>query len=165
MASLPERAMKKLGQLVDAAHIALELRAHDVPSCLDALVRHLLEQGDIPEELVLKMQAALMDREELGGTCLGGGVAVPHAYFEGMSRSVVVIGRFATPVDFGAPDGLPVDIVFLLAGPPEAQRQHIKLLARIARLLHDPGWPGDLRAAATPEDVLVAIRSVESRRS
>lgn len=155
--------MFHLSERVDAAHVALDLEATDVASCLQALVQHLVDNGEIDEGLGQKLDEALLNREEIGGTCVGLGVAVPHAYFAEMPTQILLVGRLKTPVDYQAPDSKPVDLVFLLAGPLGAQAQHMRILAKIARLLHDTQWLAELRNAGTREDVIKAIKSVEER--
>jgi mannitol/fructose-specific phosphotransferase system IIA component (Ntr-type) len=155
--------MFHLSERVDAAHVALDLEATDVASCLRALVQHLVDNGEIDQVLGERLDEALLNREEIGGTCVGLGVAVPHAYFAEMPTQILLVGRLKTPIDYRAPDGKPVDLVFLLAGPLGAQAQHMRILARIARLLHDAIWLDELRGALTSADVIQAIRAVEER--
>ena len=155
--------MSHLSERVDTAHVALDLEATDVASCLLALVKHLVGNGEIDDALGQKLDEALLSREKIGGTCVGMGVAVPHAYFAEMPAQILLVGRLKNPIDYQAPDGRPVDLVFLLAGPLGPQAQHMRMLARIARLLHDSRWLDDLRAAKTPDDMIQAIRAVEER--
>src|SRR5690606_14444071 len=79
----------------------------------------------------------LLQRERLGSTGLGQGVAIPHGKMAGLKQIVGVFARLAEPVDFDAADGEPVDIVFLLLAPEGAGADHLKALARISRLLRE----------------------------
>ncbi len=89
----------------------------------------------------------LWQREQLGSTGLGQGVAIPHGKIAGLKRIVGVFARLAEPVDFDAADGEPVDIVFLLLAPEGAGADHLKALARISRLLRDGPAVEKLRAS------------------
>ena len=79
----------------------------------------------------------LLQRERLGSTGLGQGVAIPHGKMSGLRQIVGVFARLAEPVDFDAADGEPVDIVFLLLAPEGAGADHLKSLACISRFLRD----------------------------
>jgi len=89
----------------------------------------------------------LLERERLGSTGLGGGVALPHARMPGLSESRAGFLRLARPVDYDSVDGKPVDLVFALLVPEDATEEHLKLLAELARLFHDPGLREELRKA------------------
>ena len=89
----------------------------------------------------------LLQRERLGSTGLGQGVAIPHGKIAGLKRIVGVFARLVEPVDFEAVDGEPVDIVFLLLAPEGAGADHLKALARISRLLREGSAIDKLRAS------------------
>ena len=80
----------------------------------------------------------LMQREKLGSTAVGNGIAIPHGKMPGLTRLFGLFARLDRPVDFEALDNQPVDLVFLLLAPEGAGADHLKALARIARLLRDP---------------------------
>ncbi len=88
-----------------------------------------------------------LERERLGGTGVGDGVAVPHARLKGISAPMAVLGVLDPAVDFDAPDGRPADIVVLLLSPEEAGADHLKALARISRLLRRQDVRDGIRAA------------------
>ena len=98
----------------------------------------------------------LVERERLGSTGFGGGVAIPHGKIEGIDHVVGVFARLAAPVDFQAIDDLPVDLVFLLLSPPDAGVEHLKALARVSRRLRDRAFVAKLRGAGSP-DALYAL--------
>ena len=89
----------------------------------------------------------LLQRERLGSTGLGHGIAIPHGKIAGLKRIVGIFARLAEPVDFDAVDGQPVDIVFLLLAPDGAGADHLKALARISRLLREGSAVDKLRAS------------------
>ena len=89
----------------------------------------------------------VLQRERLGSTGIGSGLAIPHGKLPTVPKIFGVFGRFERPIDFDAIDGAPVDLVFMLIAPESAGADHLKALARIARLLRDPGLTAKLRAS------------------
>jgi PTS system nitrogen regulatory IIA component len=89
----------------------------------------------------------LLQRERLGSTGLGHGIAIPHGKLAGLKRIAGIFARLAEPIEFDAVDGAPVDIVFLLLAPEGAGADHLKALARISRLLREGGAVEKLRAS------------------
>ena len=89
----------------------------------------------------------LLQRERLGSTGLGHGIAIPHGKFAGLKRIVGIFARLAEPIDFDSVDGEKVDIVFLLLAPEGAGADHLKALARISRLLREGSAVEKLRAS------------------
>jgi len=114
----------------------------------DALLRALCTAAadalDLPASLVLER---VRTREALGSTGFGHGAAIPHARIEGLARCAVLLARLHAPIDYGALDGDPVDVVVLLLSPEDAGADHLKALARISRTLRDPAVMAQLRAA------------------
>ncbi|WP_336488632.1 PTS IIA-like nitrogen regulatory protein PtsN [Methylobacterium nigriterrae] len=89
----------------------------------------------------------LLQRERLGSTGIGDGVAIPHGKLPGLDRLFGLVARLERPVDFEALDGQPVDIAFLLLAPEGAGADHLKALAQVARILREPGILERIRAA------------------
>ena len=87
----------------------------------------------------------LMQREKLGSTAVGNGIAIPHGKMPHLTRLFGLFARLDRPVDFEALDGQPVDLIFLLLAPEGAGADHLKALARVARLLRDPEAARKLR--------------------
>lgn len=90
---------------------------------------------------------ALLQRERLGSTGVGAGIAIPHGKLPSLDRIHGFFARLAQPIDFEALDDQPVDLIFLLLAPENAGADHLKALARIARILREPGVAGKLRAS------------------
>ena len=88
----------------------------------------------------------LLERERLGSTGIGGGIAIPHGRMATLSVPVGLFARLAQPIDFEAIDERPVDVVFLLVAPEGAGADHLKALARVSRLLRDRTLVEKLRA-------------------
>lgn len=100
--------------------------------------------------------AGLNEREQLGSTGFGQGVAIPHAKVEGLDRIYGLFARLGEPVDYKAIDGRPVDLVFLLLSPPDAGAEHLKALAAISRVTRDAATLERLRGARS-RDALAAL--------
>lgn len=98
-----------------------------------------------------KIRETLLEREQLGSTGVGRGVAIPHGKIEGLGRLFGILARLETPVDFEAVDDQPVDLVFLLLAPENATAAHLKALAKVSRLLRDDEARAALRGAETAE--------------
>jgi PTS system nitrogen regulatory IIA component len=98
----------------------------------------------------------LLERERLGSTGIGGGIAIPHGRMGGLDKPVGVFARLGHPVDFDSIDERPVDTVFLLLAPEGAGADHLKALARVSRLLRDRGLVEKLRATESA-DALYAL--------
>lgn len=98
----------------------------------------------------------LIQREKLGSTAVGNGVAIPHGKLPQLKRLFGLFARLERPIDFGALDGQPVDLFFLLLAPEWAGADHLKALARIARLLRDPEIARMLRESRDA-DALYAV--------
>lgn len=110
-----------------------------------------------------KVVERLTERERLGSTGFGGGVAIPHGKIDGLEQVVGVFAQLAHPVDFGAVDDMPVDLVFMLLSPVDAGADHLKALAQVSRVLRDKVVVAKLRGAAS-EDALTALLSPQEAR-
>jgi PTS system nitrogen regulatory IIA component len=94
---------------------------------------------------------ALTEREALGSTGLGNGIAVPHGKFPGLKQVTAVFARLAEPVEFDSVDDVPVDLVMMLLAPLGAGAEHLKALSRVARLLRTEALVDDLRRTTDPQ--------------
>jgi PTS system nitrogen regulatory IIA component len=106
----------------------------------------------------------LLQREKLGSTGVGNGVAIPHGKLSKLNKVFGLFARLERPVDFEALDGQPVDLVFLLLAPEGAGADHLKALARVARLLRDPEVARKLRESRDAE-ALYAVLALPSASS
>ena len=98
-----------------------------------------------------------MQRERLGSTGIGNGIAIPHGKLARLERLFGVFARLERPIDFEALDGQPVDLMFLLLAPEGAGADHLKALARIARLLRDPETAQKLRESRDAEALYAVL--------
>jgi len=99
----------------------------------------------------------LLQRERLGSTGVGNGVAIPHGKLPRLNKVFGLFARLERPVDFEALDGQPVDLVFLLLAPEGAGADHLKALAKVARLLRDPDVASKLRASNGAEAIYAVL--------
>jgi len=103
----------------------------------------------------------LMQREKLGSTGVGNGIAIPHGKLPKLERLFGLFARLDRGIDFEALDGQPVDLIFLLLAPETAGADHLKALARVARLLRDPDVVSKLRESRDAE-ALYAVLAMPS---
>ena len=106
--------------------------------------------------------AAVRDREREMTTGFGAGVAIPHGRTPVVDELAIAAGVTRDPIDYGAIDGEPVRLVFLLVGPETAAGEHVRTLARIARLVRRPEVRGALLDAPTTADFVRVIRQAEA---
>jgi PTS system nitrogen regulatory IIA component len=144
MGAVPARALEAV--LTDSsgismnAHFLLDPSAVEIVSAkskqaiLEQLARRFAESYDLDADAVLER---LEERESLGSTGFGRGVAIPHARVEGLRRPVAALLKLEEPVDFAAADGMPVDLVFGLVSPETSGVGHLHALAAISRLVRD----------------------------
>lgn len=105
--------------------------------------------------------AALADRERLGSTGFGGGVAIPHARIEGLPRIVIAVVRLAQGIEFQAVDDVPVDLIVAMLSPPDAGAEHLKALARVSRKFRDRKFVDKLRGAGSRDAMYVLLTADE----
>lgn len=141
------------GDLLTSDGIISSLRATDKKEALQQLSQRASELTGLAQREVFD---ALLQRERLGSTGFGRGIAIPHVKFKALKNIVCIFARVEQPIPFESPDGEPVDMIFLLLGPEHASGDHLKALARISRLVRDPKALERLRA--TPDkDALFAV--------
>lgn len=105
---------------------------------------------------------ALNERERLGSTGFGAGVAIPHGKIEGLPQMFGYFARLTSPIEFQAVDNLPVDLVFLLLSPPNAGADHLKALARVSRALRDRATLAKLRGARSRDAIFALLSGNET---
>lgn len=102
---------------------------------------------------------SLFARERLGSTALGYGIAIPHGRIKGLKNTTCAFLRLAEPVDYDAPDGMPVDMVFALLVPAVATDLHLQILAELAQMFSAKGMRERLRAGENAEALHALIRA------
>ncbi|MBE1236603.1 PTS IIA-like nitrogen regulatory protein PtsN [Phaeovibrio sulfidiphilus] len=144
----------ELSSLITADGVIPALRVTSKRQALQKLAQKASEVTGIPERRILEV---LMEREHLGSTGVGGGIAIPHGKLPELQKLYGFFARLAEPVHFDAIDEKPVDLIFLLLAPENAGADHLKALARVARLLRDRGLCEKLRGASTTEAVYALL--------
>lgn len=147
-----------LNDLLSADAVLPNLRAANKKQVLQELSERAARVSGLPEREIFD---ALLQRERLGSTGVGGGVAIPHGKLTRATHIFGVFARLERPIDFEALDGAAVDLVFMLVAPESSGADHLKALARIARILRDPTQVATLRAARDA----VGIYSVLTQQS
>ena len=142
----------KLSELFTDNNIKLGLEAADKETLLDSIIADLDAKGYIKDRT--RVINDVVDREKVMSTGIGHGVAIPHAYTDGVDKLVSGFYRTDGDVDFEALDQKRVDLFFIILGPKESRRDHIKVLAKISRLLNHSDFREGLRSAADTEAVL-----------
>lgn len=151
----------KLSELFNENNVVLDVEPGSKKDLLERILRVLDEK-----ELIKDFDHVLRDvieREKVMSTGIGNGVAIPHAYTDGVERLVAAFFRTRTGMDFDALDGEDVDLFFIILGPKASRRDHIKILARISRLLNHSTFRSELRQATRVEEVLDVFKRFGDR--
>jgi nitrogen PTS system EIIA component len=107
--------------------------------------------------------SSISERERLGSTGFGQGVAIPHGKIEGLARIYCMFARLSEPVDYKAIDGQPVDLVFLLLSPPDAGAEHLKALAAISRVTRHAPTLEKMRGARSRDALAAVLMGADER--
>lgn len=142
-----------LEEFLSPAAVVADLRVSSKKTLLQQLAHRASALTGVDERRLLD---TIGERERLGSTGFGGGVAIPHGKVEGLDRVFGLFARLASPLDYDALDRQPVDLVFLLLAPQGAGADHLKALAAVSRTFRDRAVTGKLRAA-TSADALYAM--------
>jgi nitrogen PTS system EIIA component len=134
----------ELGDLIAPEAVIPVLRANNKKQVLQELSEKAARLTGLDAREILE---TLLQRERLGSTGVGRGIAIPHGRVAGLKSIVSVFARLETPIAFDALDEEPVDLIFLLMAPEHAGADHLKALARISRLLREPQSIERLRAS------------------
>ncbi len=145
----------KLSELLDQNHIIPDLKAKDKKGVLEELVDVIFcSDPSFDKDSLVKV---LLERERLGSTGIGDGVAIPHGKFQGLKRPIISFGRSRKGLDFEAMDGDPTFLFFLLVAPEDSASIHLKALAKIARIIKNRSFRSLLMQVPTKEEIYQAI--------
>ncbi len=151
----------KITDFLSVKGVKVDLEATDKESVLKEMVDLLAEVKDIGDKK--NILRALVERENLGSTGIGQGIAIPHGKTDKVDGLVAVLGVSHKGVNFEALDGEPVYIFFLLVAPKDTAGPHLKALAQISRLLRDVYFCELIRKCKTPKDIFDLIAKEENR--
>ncbi|WP_336985273.1 PTS sugar transporter subunit IIA [Altererythrobacter aquiaggeris] len=127
---------------------------------LDILARVFARAYSLDADEILE---SLREREQLGSTGFGRGIAIPHARVSGLKRPMAACLRLGQPIDFGSADGRPVDLIFGLISPADAGAAHLQALAAISRLLRDEAMHERLSSAPSEEALRGLLTNIADR--
>ena len=153
--------MKILDILTDEKLVAPSLNGTTKSATLRELAEHLARQH--PEINADRLVEVLWERERLGSTAIGDGIAIPHGKLPGLSGVIGAFGRHIAGVDFDSLDGSPTHLFFLLVAPEDSVGQHLKALARVSRLLKDRAFRDKLIGAADRAELFRLIREEDEK--
>jgi len=149
-----------LSQFLDLEAIRVDLSVSNKRHLLGQLAQFAGQRLGIDPGLIAD---SIAERERLGSTGFGGGVAIPHGKLAGLDRVYALVVRLATPVDYKAIDGGKVDLIFLLLSPPDAGAEHLKALAAVSRLVRHAPTVEKLRGARSRDALAAVLVGVEER--
>src|SRR5512142_841358 len=143
-----------LSDLVAPNAILPALKVNGKKQALQELAAKAAELSGQNEKTILEI---LLQREKLGSTGVGNGIAIPHGKLPKLERLFGLFARLDRPIDFEALDGQPVDLIFLLLAPEPAGADHLKALARVARLMRTPDTAKMLRDSRDAEAIYAVL--------
>jgi PTS system nitrogen regulatory IIA component len=145
----------KFSEIINKNYIIPEFTGNTKKQVLEELVEALASnKGKIDKVEILN---ALLEREKLGSTGIGDGVAIPHGKLNGLDNIILLFGKSGQGVDFDAIDGKPVCLVFLLVAPADSAGLHLKALARLSRMLREKEFKNSLLMASDSETLFKII--------
>ncbi len=150
----------RLTDILKPTNIKVPLVSSVKAEAIGELVNLLKDNGEVTD--AKKVLDSVLDREATRTTGIGNGLAIPHGKCPGVDHLVMAIGRPGTPIDFQAIDGRPVNLIWLLASPPDKTGPHIHALARISRLMTMDKFRQALATAKTSQEIFDIIVQQEN---
>ena len=150
----------QLTEFLDFDAIKTSLPGGSKKVLLQQLANLAAQRLDADPQAIL---ASLTEREQLGSTGFGHGVAIPHGKVEGLKTIYCLFARLAEPLDYKAIDGRPVDLVFLLLAPPDAGAEHLKALAAISRVTRHAATLEKMRGARSRDALAAVLMGADER--
>jgi nitrogen PTS system EIIA component len=151
-----------LSDLISPESVIATLKASSKKQALQELAITAARLTGLEERAIFD---TLLQRERLGSTGIGDGLAIPHGKPAGLNRLVGLFARLEKPIDFEALDGQPVDLIFLLLAPEGAGADHLKALARVARILRDPVLVAKARASRDADAIYAILDEASTPRA
>lgn len=142
--------------------VIADLKATSKKQALQELARRAADVTGLHERTVFDV---LMERERLGTTGVGNGIAIPHGKLANLDRLYGLFARLSTPVDFQSIDERPVDLIFVLLAPESAGADHLKALAKISRVLRDKATCDKLRGTESAEALYAILTESQEDRA
>lgn len=153
----------KISELINDRLIIPKFTGKSKKQVLEELAKHLaLNKKNIDPDELLRV---LIEREKLGSTGIGDGVAIPHGKLNGLENIILVFGKSNEGIDFDSIDGRPVNLIFLLVAPSNSAGVHLKALARLSRLLKDKNFRQELIDASDAQSLYNIIANEDEKVS
>jgi mannitol/fructose-specific phosphotransferase system IIA component (Ntr-type) len=153
--------MIRIEDILEPSRVLMGLSGRNKAEVLRAMTDRLAEAGFVSDSA--EIHRLLMEREALMTTGVKRGFAFPHAFSSQFDKSFLTLGVVPGGVDYESLDHNPVEFIFLLLGPPDHQTVHLRILARVSRLMGQPDMLAMLRAAGSVEDVIEVLDDTERR--
>ena len=150
----------EIRDLLQPEAVIADLKAANKKQLLTELARYASRITGVNDRKIFE---TLLERERLGSTGVGSGIAIPHGKLSDFKRLYGVFARLERPVDFDSIDEQPVDLIFLLLAPEGAGADHLKALARVSRLLRDSSMCEKLRGAETADGLYMVLTQSEAQ--
>lgn len=138
----------EIGDLLGPDSVLAKLRVGSKKQALQELAKRAAGLTQLPERQIFDV---ILERERLGTTGVGGGIAIPHGRLPKLDRIYGIFARLEQPIDFESIDEQPVDLIFMLLAPETAGADHLKALARVSRMLRDRSGTEKLRGSDSRE--------------
>ncbi len=161
-AKLAGASLCDCADLISSDCVLVNLRAGNKKQVLQELARKAAALTGQPEAAIYDV---LMERERLGTTGIGHGIAIPHGKLPGLDRVYGVFAKLERPVDFDAIDDQPVDLIFLLLAPANSSADHLKALAKVSRMLRDSRLCEKMRGSSSCEAIYSLMNQTEDRNA
>jgi len=155
--------MVRLSELLDTGCIILSLEAKKKKDAMEEMVNSMFKAGRIKEPG--KILERLIQREKMGTTGIGGGIAIPHLMTDLIQETLMVFARKKEGVKFDAIDRQAVHLLFLLVGPRQDPQSHLALLCKLSRFLHDSQFKNGLLQAKDEKEIIHILKDKEEKRS
>jgi len=149
-----------LSQFLDFEAIRIDLAVNNKRQLVNQLAQIAGARLSLDPGLIAD---SIGDRERLGSTGFGGGVAIPHGKLAGLDRVYAIAVRLSTPIDYKAIDGGKVDLVFLLLSPPDTGAEHLKALAAVSRVVRHAATVEKLRGARSRDALAAVVLGADER--
>lgn len=149
-----QNSVNELKSLLSPECVLFDYKASCKRDALSAMAECVTGKLNIEAEDILN---TILEREHLGSTGVGNGIAIPHGKLAGIDKMIAVLARLEQPVDYDAVDGQPVDILIMLLAPEDSNAEHLKILSKVARLLRKADIRAALRGANSPEALYAIV--------
>jgi mannitol/fructose-specific phosphotransferase system IIA component (Ntr-type) len=152
----------RLSEFLRPDFVVTRLAARDVDGVVREVSAKAGAAGVAPEDVIAQK---LLEREKLHSTVMGSGLAIPHATVPGLDEPVIGVALAGEPISFGPAETDLVRIFVVLLSPPGREREHVKILARICRLMRHENFLEQLEAADGAEEILQVIEAIDAQHA